>query len=93
MGFIWIVAAGAATGFIGGKFMRNNEYGPVGDIVLGVTGALLATLLFRFFGPDTGVGVLGGLLVVIAGASVSLLAQRHWMKPVPAPVRRPRRRY
>ena len=92
MGFIWIVVAGAATGFIAGKFMRDNEYGPIGDIAVGVTGALLATILFRFFGPDSGVGVLGGLVVVILGATALRLALRTWMQPAPAPVRRPGRR-
>ena len=94
MGFIWIIAAGAAAGFIVGKFMRGNEYGPIGDIAVGVTGALLATILFRFFGPDTGVGVIGGLVVVILGATALRLALRNWVQPAPAPTpaRRPGRR-
>ena len=87
MGFIWIVVAGAATGFIAGKFM-SIEYGPAGDIAVGVTGALLATLLFTVFGPATGVGVLGGLVIVILGAVALLFALRQWMKPAPAQLRR-----
>jgi len=93
MGFIWIVVAGAAAGWLVGRFMTPNEYGPVGDILVGVVGALLATVMFRFFGPAGGVGIAGGLILVVAGASLSLFGVRRFTKPEPAPARRARRRY
>ena len=93
MGFIWIVVAGAAAGWAVGRFMTPNEYGPVGDIVVGVAGALVATLLFRFFGPAGGVGIVGGLIIVVAGATLLLFTARRFMKPEPAPAQRTRRRF
>ena len=94
MGFVWIVIAGGVAGYIAGKFMKPNEYGPVGDIAIGVVGALITTLLFNFFGPATGVGMFGGIVVVIAGGAGLLVALRVFLKPQPEPVRRtPRRRY
>lgn len=94
MGFVWIVIAGGVAGYIAGKFMKPNEYGPVGDIAIGVAGALITTLLFNFFGPATGVGMFGGIVVVIAGGAGLLVALRVFLKPQPEPVRRtPRRRY
>lgn len=92
MGFMWIVVAGAAAGFVSGKFMGPNEYGPVGDMGIGIAGALVATLLFRFFGPAAGVGLLGGIVVVAAGAAVLRFALRAFLKPQPVPARRTRRR-
>jgi uncharacterized membrane protein YeaQ/YmgE (transglycosylase-associated protein family) len=94
MGFIWIVLAGGAAGFIAGKFLKPNEYGPIGDIAIGIGGALVATILFRFFGPATGIGMFGAIVVVVAGAAGLLIALRVFLKPEPEPVRRiPRRRY
>ena len=94
MGFLWIVIAGGGAGYIAGKFMKPNEYGPVGDIAIGIAGAMVATLLFRFFGPATGVGMFGGIVLVVAGAAGLLIALRVFLKPEPEPVRRiPRRRY
>jgi uncharacterized membrane protein YeaQ/YmgE (transglycosylase-associated protein family) len=94
MGFVWIVIAGGVAGFIAGKFLKPNEYGPIGDIAIGIAGALVATLLFRFFGPESGVGAFGGLVVVVAGGAGLLVGLRVFLKPEPEPVRRtPRRRY
>ena len=94
MGFIWIVLAGGAAGFIAGKFLKPNEYGPIGDIAIGIGGALVATILFRFFGPASGIGMFGAIVVVVAGAAGLLIALRVFLKPEPEPVRRiPRRRY
>jgi uncharacterized membrane protein YeaQ/YmgE (transglycosylase-associated protein family) len=94
MGFVWIVIAGGIAGYIAGKFMKPNEYGPIGDIAIGIAGALVATLMFRFFGPATGAGMFGAIVVVIAGAAGLLIALRVVLKPEPEPVRRtPRRRY
>ena len=94
MGFIWIVLAGGAAGFIAGKFLKPNEYGPIGDIAIGIGGALVATILFRFFGPASGIGMFGAIVVVVAGAAGLLIALRVFLKPEPEPIRRiPRRRY
>ena len=94
MGFVWIVLAGGAAGFIAGKFLKPNEYGPIGDIAIGIAGALVATLLVRFFGPASGIGLFGGIVVVLAGGAGLLIALRVFLKPEPEPVRRsPRRRY
>ena len=92
MGFLWIVVAGAGAGFIAGKFMKPHEYGPVGDMGIGIAGALVATLMFRFFGPVGGIGMFGGIVIVVAGAAGLLIALRLF-QPEPEPVRRTRRRY
>ena len=94
MGFVWIVIAGGVAGYIAGKFLKPNEYGPIGDIAIGIAGALVATLMFRFFGPASGIGMFGGVVVVVAGAAGLLISLRVFLKPEPEPVRRiPRRRY
>jgi uncharacterized membrane protein YeaQ/YmgE (transglycosylase-associated protein family) len=48
----------------------------VGDIVVGVIGALLGGFLFRTLGMSAGGGLLGSLLVAVIGAVVLLFLLR-----------------
>ena len=48
----------------------------MGDIVVGVIGALLGGFLFSTFGVSTGSGLLGSLIVATIGAIVLLFGLR-----------------
>ena len=56
--------------------MKRGGFGVLGDIVVGVIGALLGGFLFRTFGVSAGGGLLGSLIVATIGAIVLLFALR-----------------
>jgi len=56
--------------------MKVGGFGVLGDIVVGVIGALLGGFLFRTFGVSAGGGLLGSLIVATIGAIVLLSVLR-----------------
>jgi len=56
--------------------MKRGGFGVLGDIVVGVIGALLGGFLFRTFGVSAGGGLLGSLIVATIGAIVLLFVLR-----------------
>lgn len=76
MSFIWFILIGLAAGWLAGQLMRGGGFGLVGDIVVGVIGALLGGFLFSTFGVSTGSGLLGSLIVATIGAVVLLFGLR-----------------
>ena len=76
MEFIWFILIGLAAGWLAGQLMKGGGFGVVGDIVIGVIGALLGGFLFRFFGVHAGGGLLGALIVATIGAIVLLFLLR-----------------
>ncbi len=76
MSFIWFILIGLAAGWLAGQLTRGGGFGLVGDIVVGVVGALLGGFLFSTFGVSTGGGLLGSLIVATIGAVVLLFILR-----------------
>jgi uncharacterized membrane protein YeaQ/YmgE (transglycosylase-associated protein family) len=76
MNFIWFILIGLAAGWLAGQLTRGGGFGLVGDIVVGVVGALLGGFLFSTFGVSTGGGLLGSLIVATIGAVVLLFILR-----------------
>lgn len=76
MNFIWFILIGLAAGWLAGQLVRGGGYGMVGDIIVGIIGALLGGFLFSTFGVATGGGLLGSLLVATVGAVVLLFGLR-----------------
>jgi len=74
----WIVV-GLIAGFLAGRVMRTGGYGLIGDIVVGVLGALiggyLATNLLHIKAAVTGIN-LETILVAVCGAIVLLVGLR-----------------
>jgi uncharacterized membrane protein YeaQ/YmgE (transglycosylase-associated protein family) len=67
MEILWFVLIGLAAGWIAGKLMKSPDYGLVGDLVVGICGALLGGLVFRLLGQES-VGWWGRLVAAIVGA-------------------------
>jgi uncharacterized membrane protein YeaQ/YmgE (transglycosylase-associated protein family) len=76
----WILL-GLVAGFLASKIVNNTGQGVLGDIIVGVVGALLGGFLFNLFG---GSGVTGfniySLLVALLG-SIVLLAILNMVRP------------
>ena len=76
MGFVWFILIGLAAGWVAGQLMKGGGFGVVGDIIVGVIGALLGGFLFRTLGVSAGGGLLGSLVVATIGAVVLLFLLR-----------------
>jgi uncharacterized membrane protein YeaQ/YmgE (transglycosylase-associated protein family) len=76
MEFLWFILIGLAAGWLAGQLMRGGGFGIIGDIIVGVIGALLGGFLFRTLGVFPGGGLFGSLIVATIGAVVLLLLLR-----------------
>ncbi|MBD2190160.1 MULTISPECIES: GlsB/YeaQ/YmgE family stress response membrane protein [Pseudanabaena] len=76
MEFIWFILIGLVAGALAGQIVRGGGFGTLGDIVVGIVGALLGGFLFNTFGVSTGGGLIGSLFVATIGAVVLLYGIR-----------------
>ena len=75
MEFLWFILIGIAAGWLAGQIMKGGGYGLVGDLIVGVIGALLGGWLFGLAGIAS-VGLIGQLVVATIGAIVLILVLR-----------------
>ena len=78
MSFIAWLAVGLIAGWLAGMVMKGGGYGVIGDVVIGVVGALLGGFLAGvLFGGDYLSGInLPTIFVVFLGAVILLYAVR-----------------
>lgn len=76
MNFIWFILIGLAAGWLAGQLVKGGGFGMMGDIIVGIIGALLGGFLFSAFGLSSGGGLLGSLIVATIGAVVLLFGLR-----------------
>jgi len=75
MEFLWFILIGIAAGWLAGQIMKGGGYGLVGDLIVGVIGALLGGWLFGLAGIASA-GLIGQLVVATIGAIVLILLLR-----------------
>ena len=61
---------------LAGVLVKGGGFGIIGDIVVGVIGALLGGFLFRMAGVSVGGGLIGAIVVATVGAVVLILVLR-----------------
>lgn len=71
MSLLWFLIIGLVAGWIAGELMRGDGFGLVGNIVVGVIGALVGGYLFDMLGIGT-YGLIGSLITATVGAVVLL---------------------
>ena len=64
------------AGWLAGTLVKGGGFGVIGDIVVGILGALLGGWLFRQLGVSSGGGLLGSILVATVGAIVLIVILR-----------------
>jgi uncharacterized membrane protein YeaQ/YmgE (transglycosylase-associated protein family) len=64
------------AGWLAGKVVRGTGFGLIGDLVVGVAGALLASLLFPRLGIAIGSGLVSEIIYSAIGAIILLLIVR-----------------
>ncbi len=75
MEILWFLLIGLAAGWLAGRIMKAGGYGLMGDLVVGVIGALLGGFLFRLAGLAA-TGLLGSLVTATVGAIVLIALLR-----------------
>ena len=72
------LAVGAVAGWLAGLLVQGTGFGLIGDIVVGVLGALIAGFLFPALGLTLtlGGGILGAILLAFIGAVILLVIVR-----------------
>lgn len=75
MEIIWFILIGLVAGWLAGQITKGNGFGIVGDIVLGVLGAVLGGVLFNVLELPWG-GLVGRLIVATIGAVLLIFIVR-----------------
>jgi uncharacterized membrane protein YeaQ/YmgE (transglycosylase-associated protein family) len=69
---LWFVILGGLVGWLAGLAVRRRGFGCLGNVAVGVIGAVVGGLFFRLVGWDFG-GLLGSLLTAFVGAVLFLV--------------------
>ncbi|MCX5668514.1 MAG: GlsB/YeaQ/YmgE family stress response membrane protein [Candidatus Omnitrophica bacterium] len=67
--WVWFLFIGGVIGWLAGLIIRGRGFGIIGDIVIGIVGAMLGGWMARIFGLYAG-NSLGAFLVALVGAVV-----------------------
>ncbi|MGY8664491.1 GlsB/YeaQ/YmgE family stress response membrane protein [Bradyrhizobium sp. UFLA05-109] len=73
---IVILFVGLVAGWLAGKVVRGSGFGIIGDIVVGIAGAFVASFLFPRLGIHLGVGLVSEIIYSAIGAIILLLVVR-----------------
>lgn len=76
MEFIWFILIGLIAGWLAGQLMKGGGFGVVGDIVIGIIGALIGGYVFGVMGISTGGGLIGSIIVATVGAVIFIFLLR-----------------
>jgi uncharacterized membrane protein YeaQ/YmgE (transglycosylase-associated protein family) len=75
-GILVILLIGLVAGWLAGKIVRGTGFGLIGDILVGIAGALVANLLLPKLGILIGTGVIREIINATIGAVILLLVVR-----------------
>jgi uncharacterized membrane protein YeaQ/YmgE (transglycosylase-associated protein family) len=72
MSLLWFLIVGAVAGWLAGLLMKGRGFGVLGNVAVGVVGAVLGGYLLGAVGVFVGGGTLGTLVTALIGALVLL---------------------
>ena len=72
---LWIIIIGIIAGWLSGKIMKGRGFGLVGNLVVGIVGAVIGGVLFEAVGLIA-YGFIGNLISATVGAIVLIFALR-----------------
>jgi len=70
---IFYIVIGLIAGWLAGRIMKEPHLGLVGNLVVGVIGAIIGAYIFEFFGIAVG-NLIGSLVSAVVGAVILLYA-------------------
>jgi len=71
-----VILVGAIAGWLAGQIVKGYGFGLLGNIAVGIVGAVIASLLFPRLGLGLGVGIGGAVIYATIGAVTLLLLLR-----------------
>jgi uncharacterized membrane protein YeaQ/YmgE (transglycosylase-associated protein family) len=71
-----ILVVGIVAGWLAGKFMSGGGFGLIGDLIVGLLGALIGDWLLPQIGIHLGVGIVALIINAFIGAVVLLFVLR-----------------
>jgi uncharacterized membrane protein YeaQ/YmgE (transglycosylase-associated protein family) len=75
MEYVWFCLIGICAGWLAGQLTKGSGFGLIGDLIIGVLGAVLGGLVFQLLGLAA-YGLLGQLVVSTVGAILLLVLLR-----------------
>jgi uncharacterized membrane protein YeaQ/YmgE (transglycosylase-associated protein family) len=72
MEFVWFALIGVCAGWLAGQVLKGSDFGLLGNLVIGVLGAILGGWLFGVLGISAERSLLGALITAFVGAVVLL---------------------
>jgi uncharacterized membrane protein YeaQ/YmgE (transglycosylase-associated protein family) len=76
MSFLYFLLVGLIAGWLAGQIMKGSGYGVLGDIVIGIVGAIIGGWLFGVLGLTIGGGLIGSICMALVGAIVLIFVVR-----------------
>ncbi|MDA8095355.1 MAG: GlsB/YeaQ/YmgE family stress response membrane protein [Betaproteobacteria bacterium] len=76
MALLWFILIGLVAGWLAGVLVKGGGFGALGDIIVGVIGALIGGYVFSALGAFPGGGLLGSLIVATVGAVILIVLLR-----------------
>lgn len=73
---LWVVLVGGTAGYMAGWVIRGRGYNPLGNVLLGMAGFLVGSLLI---GRAGALGLCGAVLVSFVGALVLIIGVRIFL--------------
>lgn len=75
IGLLIFLAIGALAGWLAGLIMKGGGFGLLGNIVIGIIGAVVGGFVFSIAGIAAG-GLIGSIITATVGAVLLLVAVR-----------------
>ena len=72
---VYILVVGLIAGWLAGKIMKGKGYSLIGDLVVGVLGAIVGSWIFGVLGLGV-YGILGSIVMALIGAMILLYVVR-----------------
>lgn len=70
---LWVLIVGGTAGYLAGLLIRGRGYNPISNVLLGMAGFFVGSLLFGRLGHA---GICGAIFVSFLGALVLILGTR-----------------
>ena len=72
MNIVWFLVIGALAGWLAGILTKGRGFGVLGNMIVGVVGAVIGGHIFQFVGVSVGGGFVSSLVTSLVGALVLL---------------------
>ncbi len=76
MEFAWFILVGLVAGWFAGMLVRGGGFGILGDIAVGIVGAMIGGHFVRFFGMTVGTSLPWRIAVATVGAVLLVVILR-----------------